>query len=164
MRITSPLRFLTLILGLLAIPSAALNQTAAPTRAVTSAQTARRIVDQIGLIQGMPPKLGEPQTDPHAVAIVELGKAAGPLLAEKLTDNSPSHVANLYRSAIGDVALALLTEIYKPASWPFPDGSFQLPVTYGDYRDYVEFVNSPGARKRLRRCWRSFVQGQSSAR
>jgi hypothetical protein len=163
MRITSVLLCVSIpIVGLLAMSTAALSQqAAAPKRAAPSAKTVRRIVDEIGLIQGMPPKSGEPQTDPHARAIMELGKAAGPGLAEKLTDTSPSQVANLYRSAIGDVALVLLTEIYKPPSWPFPDGSFKLPEKYGDYRDYVEFVNSHGARKRLQRSWRSFVQRQS---
>ena len=155
----------SLIVGLLAMCAAALSQqTAAPTRAATSAQTIRRIVDGIGLIQGMPPKSGEPQTDPHALAIIQLGKVAGPLLVEKLTDTSPSQVAYLYRSAIGDVALALLTEIYKPPSWPFPDASFKLPEKYGDYRDYLEFVNSPGGRKRLRGSWRSFVRRQSAGK
>jgi len=53
--------------------------------------TARRIVDEIGLVKGMLQR-GERQTDPHALAIVELGKAAGPFLVAKLTDASPARL------------------------------------------------------------------------
>ncbi len=153
------------MLGLLATSALAFSQETAGQRTTAPGpQTARRIVDEIGLVKGMPPKEGERQTDPHALAIVELGKAAGPFLVAKLTDASPSQVAYLYSYAIGDLALALLTDIYKPSSWPFPDTSSKLPEKYGDYRDYVEFVHSPGGRKRLRQSWRRFIRDQGAGR
>ena len=123
----------------------------------SSTETIRTIVDRIELIEGLPPKRGAPQTDPNAAAIVALGYTAGPFLVDRLTDAAPSKVVYEFQYAIGDVALFLLNEIYKPAGWPFPDGSEKLREQHGDYRDYVNFVDAPGARKRLQDSWRKFI-------
>ena len=95
------------------------------------------VVDGISQIRGLPPKSGRPLDDANAEAIVALGEKAAPYLVEKLTDASPSRVFYAFEYKIGDVALALLKEIYRPSRWPFPDGSSRLPQKYGDYRDYV---------------------------
>jgi hypothetical protein len=122
-----------------------------------SARDIRKVVDGLPLIEGLPAKSGEKQTDPHAAAIVALGRAAGPCLVAKLTDETSSRVAYGFKYAIGDLALALLVEIYQPQSWPFPDSSVVIPERYGDYRDYVAYVHVPGARHRLQRSWKEFV-------
>ncbi|MGI9074455.1 MAG: hypothetical protein ACR2JB_24785 [Bryobacteraceae bacterium] len=117
-----------------------------------------KTVDELRLIEGLPPKSGEKQTDPHAAAIVALGQAAGPYLVAKLTDDSPSRVAYGFRYSIGDVALALLDEIYQPPYWPSPDGSVVIPTRYGDFRDYVAFVHSRKGRRQLQKSWKVFIK------
>lgn len=117
-----------------------------------------RVVDEIGLIEGLPPKVGEPLGDPHAVAIVTLGKKAAPYLVEKITDNSPSLVIYGFQYKLGDLALVLLNEIYRPRNWPFPDDSRQLPRNHGDFRDYLDFVKGPGRREELKETWTRFVE------
>jgi hypothetical protein len=118
----------------------------------------KRTVDEITLIEGLPPKRGERIEDEHAEAIIALGEKAAPYLVEKLTDASPSKVVYGFQYKVGDVALVLLHEIYRPPNWPFPDGSFDIPRKYGDYRDYVKFVNSDGTRKRLRKSWKNYIK------
>jgi hypothetical protein len=118
----------------------------------------KEVVDRINLIQGLPPKSGEPQTDQYAKAIMALGKRAGPYLVDKLTDSSVTQVTYGFRYAVGDLALALLDEIYEPRGWPFPDDQIKIPEKYGDYRDYVEFVSAPGSRERLKQSWREYIK------
>ena len=118
----------------------------------------RKIVDGVARVKALPPKVGEPQDDEHAAAIVKLGRKAGPYLVDKIVDRSPTEVVQGFSYKVGDVAVALLTEIYRPKSWPFPDGSFKLPERYGDFRDYVDFVNSPGGPRRLQRSWRQYIR------
>jgi hypothetical protein len=118
----------------------------------------KRTVDKITLIEGLPPKRGEPIEDEYARAIIALGKKAAPYLVEKLTDTSPSRVVYGFQYRVGDIALVLLHEIYRPPYWPFPDTSFDIPPKYGDYRDYVDFVNSNGMRERLRKSWKRYIK------
>lgn len=118
------------------------------------------IVNNIHLIVGLSQKQGEPQWDEHAIQITKLGKLAAPNLADKITDESPSQVFELFHYAIGDVALALLVDIYQAPGWPFPDGSIQIPKTYGDFRDYLAFVKTKGARERLKQAWKIYIQTQ----
>jgi hypothetical protein len=121
-------------------------------------QQIRAIVDKINLITGLPQKQGEPQWDEHAAAIVKLGKKAGPFLVEKITDTSLSKVVEFFQYKIGDVALSLLNDIYQPQSWPFPDASAQMPKKYDDFRDYVDFINSEGARERIKESWKTYIR------
>jgi len=134
-----------------------------PTTAHSAAYLAQ-VVDEISLIEGLPPKVGEPLGDPHAVAIVLLGREAAPYLAERITDDSPSLVVYGFQYKLGDLALVLLNEIYRPRSWPFPDDSRQLPRKHGDFRDYLDFVNSPGGRQELKEHWMQFIQGNLGER
>jgi hypothetical protein len=117
----------------------------------------KRIVDQIGLVESVPQKPGYPSGDPHEMAILALGKSAGPYLVEKITFRKPGKVLDLFQYSIGDVALALLQEIYRPAHWPDPDGSIELPKKYGDYRDYVDFMRSSWNRRRLQLAWKHYI-------
>jgi hypothetical protein len=118
----------------------------------------QKVVEGISLIGGLPPKSGESQTDPRAIAIMSFGRKAAPYLVAKLTDTSLSRVVYAFPYTIGDLALALLVEIYQPQGWPFPDDRIESPETYGDYRDYVAFVNSPGSRDRLQKAWQEYVK------
>ncbi|HEY6946594.1 MAG TPA: hypothetical protein VI431_15755 [Candidatus Acidoferrum sp.] len=127
-------------------------------RSEPTVEQIKHVVDRITLIEGLPPKSREPQTDKYAAAIVALGKNAAPFLVEKLTDTSPSKVVYGFQYAIGDVALVLLDDIYQPQDWPFPDGRFKIPENYGDYRDYVDFFSSPGSRRRLKESWQDFIK------
>jgi len=120
-------------------------------------QQARAIVDELVLIQSMTPKRGQPQGDEHALAILALGRVAVPYLIERIVDASPSPLVYGYRHAVGDVALALLDEICDTPSWPFPDGSRVLAPP-GYFGDYVELVESPGAREALQRSWENFYR------
>jgi hypothetical protein len=117
-----------------------------------------KTVNDIDLIVGLPSKKGEEQWDEHALAITRLGKRAAPYLVEKITDTSTSKVGEGFRYTIGDVALALLNDIYEPPGWPFPDDSIKIPQKYGNFRDYVEFVETPDARRRLRESWRNYIE------
>lgn len=122
----------------------------------------QQVVNDITLIVGLQLQKGELQWDEHAFKIVELGKKAAPFLVEKITDKSPSKVMEFFHYKIGDIALVLLDDIYQPPSWPFPDNSVQIPIKYGDYRgdfrDYVYFINSEGARERLKESWKSYIR------
>lgn len=129
-----------------------------PARTQVEARQAAKIVDRIRLIESLPSKRSEPFDDRYAKAIVKLGEAAAPHLVGKLTDMTDSRVADLYQHKIGDVALALLVKIYNPPSHPFPDGAESVPAKYGDYRDYVEYFESPEARKRLQGSWENFLK------
>jgi hypothetical protein len=116
------------------------------------------VVDGISQIEGIPPKSGAPQTDPHAIAIVAFGKKAAPYLVAKLTDTSQTRVVYAFPYTVADLALVLLDEIFQPPGWPFPDDRVKIPEKYGDYRDYVEFVHSPGSREQLKRSWQEFIR------
>jgi len=116
------------------------------------------IVNNIYLIQGLPQKNGEQQWDVHAYKISQPGKLAAPMLIEKLTDESPSQVFELFSYTIGDVALALLRDIYCAPDWPSPDGSIQMRKNFGDFRDYVEFIRSKGKRKQIQQSWKIYSQ------
>jgi hypothetical protein len=115
-------------------------------------------VNNIRFIAALSQKAGEPQPDENAIKIVNLGKKAAPYLVEKITDDSPSLVADFFAYKIGDLALALLMDIYQAPNWPFPDGVIQLPNKYGDFRDYVDFVNKRGARDKLKQSWKMYIQ------
>jgi len=80
------------------------------------------------------------------------------MLIEKLTDESPSQVFELFSYTIGDVALALLRDIYCAPDWPSPDGSIQMRKNFGDFRDYVEFIRSKGKRKQIQQSWKIYSQ------
>jgi hypothetical protein len=149
-----------LVFGLLfTAASTALGQELAkPGIAMAKPEEVRRIINEIALIDGMPPKSGEPQTDVHAIAIEALGKAAGPGLVAKITDTRPSRVFYAFQYTIGDLALALLDDIYRPPNWPFPDHAVTLPEKYGDFRDYRRFIEAPGSRAKLQRSWREFIE------
>lgn len=121
-------------------------------------QQIRTIVNKIGLIQGLPQKQGEPQWDEYAQTIVALGKRAAPLLVQRITDSTPSKVVEFFPYKIGDLALALLSDIYRPPGWPFPDNSVKIRIKYGDFRDYTTFINSPGARQRLKSSWKKYIK------
>ena len=116
-----------------------------------------RIVNNINLIAGLSVKRGEPQWDEHAALIVNLGAPAAPHLIDRITDTSPSKVGESFQYMIGDVALALLYDIYEPEAWPFPDEPHKIPEKYGDFRDYVDFINSDGAREQLQASWRRYI-------
>jgi hypothetical protein len=116
------------------------------------------IVNNISLVVGLSTKQGEPQWDEHAIQITKLGRLAAPYLVDKLTDESPSKVFELFPYAIGDVALALLADIYQTPSWPSPDGSIKIPKIHGDFRDYLVFVKSKGARERIKKSWKYYIQ------
>lgn len=124
---------------------------------ITKPDEIRKTVSRISQIAGLSPFKHEPEWDPHAVAIIALGREAGPNLVLMITDTSKSGVADLFQYTIGDVALVLLDRIYSPPTWPFPDNSEQIPKQFSDYRDYVEFLNQPGTRVRLRRSWNRYV-------
>lgn len=155
-------RLLIALLGLgsmLIVVACHHRQTASTISAAsTSSDPAKAAVDDIKLIQGLPPKAGEPQTDPHAIAIMKLGKSAGPYLVAKLSDTTPSKVVYGFHYTIGDIALVLLEEIYQPPGWPFPDNSETMPAAYGDYRDYESFMASAGSRQRLQESWKKYIQ------
>lgn len=118
----------------------------------------RSTVERIRLITALPPKRGQQIRDVHAKAVLDLGREAAPFLVQKLTDPTPTQLIYLFRYETADIALRLLQEIYEPSNWPFPDGSEAVPQKYGDYRDYVEFVHSPGARQRLKESWQSYIE------
>jgi len=151
--------FRVTIVVLLALAFSCLGRDGFRTTEHTAAYLAQ-VVGEIDLIEGLPPKVGEPLGDPHAVAIVSLGREAAPYLVERITDNSSSLVVYGFQYKLGDLALALLNEIYRPRSWPFPDNSRLLPRKHGDFRDYVDFVNSPGGRQELKEHWMRFIQGK----
>lgn len=132
----------------------------APTRMRVTPRQAAKIVNRIRLIESLPSKRSEPFDDRYAKAIVGLGESAAPHLVRKLTDTTDSRVADLFQHKIGDVALALLVKIYNPPGYPFPDGAESVPAKYGDYRDYVEYFESPEARKRLQRSWENYLKGK----
>lgn len=124
----------------------------------TQASATRQAVENIRLVSSLPPKQGVLPDDVYAARVLSLGRAAGPLLAEKLTDTAETQVVQGFRYNVGDIALALLVEIYRPPAWPFPEGSEELPREYGDFRDYVEFFKAPDTRARLRDAWRDYVR------
>lgn len=148
--------------ALLLCPACAAGRPAAQSEAADA--EAERVVEGIDQIAGLSVKQGEPEWDEHAAAIVELGERAAPYLVKKLTDTSVSKVGEGFQYKIGDVALALLHDIYGPKGWPFPDDSEKLPQRYGDFRDYVEFVNSKGARARLQKSWREYIKKHRPAK
>jgi hypothetical protein len=115
-------------------------------------------VARITEITSLSPVKHEPERDQRAIAIIALGRQAGPYLVDKITDRSASQVAELFQYTIGDVALVLLDRIYRPPGWPFPDNSERMLQRFGDYRDYVEFVNVPGARARLQQSWKRYIE------
>jgi hypothetical protein len=123
----------------------------------------REAMDGITLITGLPPKERIPIDDPHAAAILRLGRSAGPALVEKLTDRTPTSVVYGFQYTIGDLALALLTEIYQPQGWPSPDDSVRLPSHDGDFRDYVDFMNSTDGREKLQASWRRYIHAHHEA-
>ena len=105
--------FRVTIVVLLAFAFSCLGKDGFRTTEHTAAYLAQ-VVGEIDLIEGLPPQVGEPLGDPHAVAIVLLGREAAPYLVERITDDSPSLVVYGFQYKLGDLALALLNEIYRP--------------------------------------------------
>jgi hypothetical protein len=136
---------------------------AVPTRDQASAvstnlsENVESVVNNIQKIKTLAPKDGEPQVDPYAIAVVRLGPQAGPLLVEKITNQTVTdcyiYPTNL---AVGDIAIELLHAIYG-GSWPAPDGSVQIPSVYNSNLDYFEFVTRPENRVRLQTAWRNWL-------
>lgn len=120
----------------------------------------QRAVEELRLVTGLPPKRGQQIRDPHAKAVLDLGREAAPFLVRKLTDPTPTELVYLFRYEVADVALRLLHELYRPATWPFPDDSEAIPEKHHDYRDYVEFVHSPGTRQRLKESWQRYIESK----
>ncbi len=128
----------------------------APSQDIPS-QDIKKIVDEISLIESVAPKARLASDDEHALRILSLDKKAGPFLVEKLTDTTETQAFQLFQYKVGDLALNLLTIIYDPKDWPFPDGSMKIPIRNGDFRDYLDFVETPGMRLKLQQSWREYV-------
>ncbi|MBM3846722.1 MAG: hypothetical protein FJ405_10630 [Verrucomicrobia bacterium] len=130
--------------------------TQAPNQSAGSSEQSRHgIVSQnLPLIEGVPPKIGEPHFDRHALAILSEGKLAAPFLMESVTNASPSRVIHIFEYAIGDLAHRLLCEIYhKPFLWPVAEAKPIGDHPEVSFLDYLAFVNSPGGREKLRFLW-----------
>ncbi len=119
---------------------------------------AKNAVNKIKLIENLPIKKGEPFVDLVAVEILKFGKCASPFLADKLSNNSKSKVSHLFNYKIGQVALFLLNEIYKPLNYPCPDSSCVVTSNVGDYRDFVQFFQVKKNRQKLKLSWNNYIK------
>ena len=119
----------------------------------TKAVRVEAAVRAIALVSNVPPKLGETHSDPRARAIVTWGREAVPYLVDQLTNAAPSLAVDLFPLAVGDLAHRFLCEIYgEDFLWPL-QGS-QPPTGHGLWRrDYHDFVEDEGGRKRLQTMW-----------
>lgn len=125
-----------------------------------SLETDAQIVENIKLVEYFQAKQNEPLTDPHAAAIVQLGKKAGPALVEKILDDKESKHFDFFKYKVGDIAAELLCVIYQQ------DPSLALiarkpPIDAGHghyYLDYVALVETRKGREELRDAWKRIVE------
>jgi hypothetical protein len=124
----------------------------------THATTAEGILRYLQQVKDIPPKIGEPQFDKSAEAIIEKGTTAGPVLVNQITNDSPSRVVDCFQYKIGDVAHRLLCELYKePFLWPL-EGRQPLDPGHGlSFMDYQRFVSGSEGREKLRELWQSRI-------
>jgi hypothetical protein len=118
-----------------------------------------KAVGNIGLIKSLPPKSGEPQVDTYAAAIVSQGKAAGPFLVGKLTDDTRSECFDLFQYRVCDIANSLLCAIYR-RNPSIALVARQPPLDAGQgyyYRDYAALTGSREGREALKDAWQEIV-------
>ena len=122
--------------------------------------TASQAVERIRLIEYLVPKSGERQTDPHAAAIIASGRQAAPWLLEKLLDDTKSRYFYEFQYKIGDIAHALLREIYHtdPSQSLMARNPPLRPEEGYTYRDYVALVSSTRGRQELQAAWEKVVR------
>lgn len=121
----------------------------------SSSQSLEEIVlENLPLIQDIPPKIGEPTSDRHALAILLRGREASPFLINSLTNALQSRVVDGFQYAVGDLAHRLLCEIYrKPFLWPVANAEPVGGHPQVSFQDYLALVNSPSGREKLRALW-----------
>jgi hypothetical protein len=139
--------------GVACTPAGQPERSAAP----ASEPAAATAVRQLSRVRELPEKAGLPFTDPHAKAVLALGKQAAPYLVQAIPDTTPTGTSQFFVYSVGDVAVVLLIDIYKVPTWPFPSAEQALPVGTGDFRDYVAFMSSADNRQRLKQAWQTYV-------
>ena len=114
---------------------------------------------ELGRIEAMAPKKGYVD-DRHAKAILGIGKKAAPCLVEKIGDTAPTMWAYSFQYTVGDMALALLDEMYSSAVLADPeDSSIDLAKQFpNSAMPYREFRESPGAMQRVRLHWQAYIK------
>jgi hypothetical protein len=117
----------------------------------------RAAVDALSEVASLPFKTDVAPGDPRLRAILGAGAAADPLLVAKITDMTPTRVVQGFHYKVSDLAILILTRRHAPRFWPFPDGSVALPRHFDDFRDYAAFMETPGARDRLRLSWSRYL-------
>jgi len=121
-------------------------------------------VENISLIEDIPPKRRQHHTDQHAAAIVSFGKQAGPLLVDKILNDKPSKYFYAFQFTIGDIADSLLVDIYgqDPSSTLIRRKPPVDPTQGYMYYDYVALVSSRKGREELQAAWRKVVDEAKS--
>ena len=110
----------------------------------------------------IPPKHGEPQTDPYAATIVAMGEAVAPHLVDLIASDEASQVVMFRQYTIGDLADTMLCEIYD-RFWPTPEFAAEHGFIEGQYDtwDYASFIASEENRRRLQEAWWQVVETNS---